>query len=117
MEARAGVRATAFFYITVSCVVFGFLGLFANFLKRRGISVAQMIYVRCVFTIVATTYMILRQKDRFYYDDYSLNAGLYARAIVGSISMDCFFFACTIIPLGEAITLESVSPILTVFLA
>ena len=98
--------------MVVSALAFALMNLLVKYLN--GFGVYQIVFFRAIGTLAFTTPLILKNKIPYFGSKKQL---MIIRAIVGVISLTCFFQSLNYIPVGTAVSLRYTAPIFAAILA
>jgi drug/metabolite transporter (DMT)-like permease len=109
--------------ITISAMLFSVMGVFIKFATGTDLPSTELVFLRAVFqgaiTIVAMTQYTDGSQKLIWCPFGSPRARRFivARGAVGGFGFICFFYAISALPLGDAVALLSLTPVVTVFAA
>ena len=81
-----------------------------------GVPVLQFISVRSILGFIFTNELVSQKGVKIFFKDNSINKYLYIRGVLGLLVFLTWFFGVVLLPLGDAISLILISPILVVFM-
>ncbi|WP_232782612.1 MULTISPECIES: DMT family transporter [Olleya] len=99
-------------FMVVSALAFALMNLLVKYLN--GFGVYQIVFFRAIGTLAFTTPLILKNKIPYFGNKKQL---MIIRAIVGVISLTCFFQSLNYIAVGTAVSLRYTAPIFAAILA
>jgi len=102
----------AIFYMIFSVAAFAVMNAVAKYLTN--FNVYQIVFFRSIGTLAITIPLVLKSKTPFLGTKRKL---LIIRAIVGVISLTCFFASLNYLAVGTAVSLRYTSPIFAAILA
>lgn len=102
----------AIFFMIFSVIAFAVMNAVVKYLSA--FNVYQIVFFRSIGTLVFTLPLILKSKIPLLGTNKKL---LLARAIVGVISLTCFFQSLNYLPVGTSVSLRYTSPIFAAILA
>jgi drug/metabolite transporter (DMT)-like permease len=96
----------------IASIGFGFMNLAVKMMGHMHVS--QVVFFRAVVQIVLGLAVLLQQKQSPFGKNPKM---LFMRGFFGSMGLLCYFYTLQIMPLGNAIVIHYLSPILTTLLA
>jgi len=112
-----GKRMSAFFWIFVASLGFSLLGLLTNFISLRGVPLCQYMYYRTLIGYCASFIQIKKGNLQIYYKNRKVTKWLYIRALCGTVCTIFWYAGVVLIPLGDAISMILLSPVIVVVLS
>ena len=99
-------------YMLIASIAFGFMNLSVKMMGHMHVS--QVVFFRAVVQIVLGLAVLIQQKQSPFGKNPKM---LFMRGFFGSMGLLCYFYTLQIMPLGNAIVIHYLSPILTTLLA
>ncbi len=96
----------------IASIAFGFMNLSVKMMGHMHVS--QVVFFRAVVQIVLGLAVLIQQKQSPFGKNPKM---LFMRGFFGSMGLLCYFYTLQIMPLGNAIVIHYLSPILTTLLA
>lgn len=104
----------AILYMTLSAASFAVMNGLVKHLNTLSFSAYQLVFFRCIGTLIITTSLLLYKKIPMLGKKRGL---LILRGLAGAISLLLFFASLNYIPVGTAVTLRYLSPVFAALLA
>jgi drug/metabolite transporter (DMT)-like permease len=101
-------------YMLLSALAFACMGVCVKFAGESGIPVMEIIAARAVVSLVIS-YVDVKRKGLPLFGTHRLL--LFARGLVGFVSLACVFYALVHLPFAEASVLQYLHPVFTALLA
>ncbi len=99
-------------YMLIASIAFGFMNLSVKMMGHMHVS--QVVFFRAVVQIVLGLAVLIHQQQSPFGKNPKM---LFMRGFFGSMGLLCYFYTLQIMPLGNAIVIHYLSPILTTLLA
>ena len=79
-----------------------------------GIPFYEVVFFRAIISLVICVYYIRRLKIAFFGNDKKT---LFLRGFAGTLALTCYFFTLQDLPLATAVTIQYISPLLTILIS
>jgi drug/metabolite transporter (DMT)-like permease len=99
-------------YMLIASIAFGFMNLSVKMIGHMHVS--QVVFFRAVVQIVLGLAVLIQQRQSPFGKNPKM---LFMRGFFGSMGLLCYFYTLQKMPLGNAIVIHYLSPILTTLLA
>mmetsp|Transcript_13407 Transcript_13407/g.21927 ORF Transcript_13407/g.21927 Transcript_13407/m.21927 type:complete len:416 (-) Transcript_13407:165-1412(-) len=112
-----GVESTALTIMFLSALLFSVMGVFVKLAAESGVPAFQLVFMRATAQGVVVLSGLFYYKVPTWFGEHPTRKWVLLRGVLGGCGFCCYFFTIVLLPIGDAISLSSLYPVVTVVVA